>query len=424
VDQAQRKGASDANVVVPQWVQLVVLPLVILFIWIFAGAASHAVLLFVIAGLISIVLNPLVRGMTERRVPRPIAVTVVFLGFSIVVAVTTIIAVNIAVHQTERARDNLPHYVSQAQIRIDKFQTRLDNRNINYNLREEGQRFLDRFEESGLKASRRALTFSRDFIGTVASTLFNIILVVVITVYMLLDAPRIGRFVTGLFPRHGKMETLFPRIEHQLFNYVRGQLAVSFVIGATAAVGLWTIGAVGIWPDAKGLAVPFGIIAAITEVAPSIGPVLGSIPPIAVAAFYDPWAAVIIAIFYTLLHQIEGHIVVPRLMGSAVGVHPLVIIFGIVAGAQILGVGGIILVLPLLAVGSEIVRWLRERLELQEWTGHEIAPVAQAAAAATLTSHAAAVPLERPSASSEERADGAFVNRLRDLRQRMRRNDD
>src|SRR5690606_1548219 len=150
-------------------------------------------------------------------------------------------------------------------------------------------------------------------------------------------------------------------------RYTIGQTLASLVMGVSAAIGLWMLGAIGIWEAGQEYAVLFGAIVAITEFAPSIGPVIGSIPPILTAMFDGPSAAIAVVIFFLLLHQIEGHIVIPKLMGAAIAVHPLIVIFGILAGAQIMGVGGILLALPLLAVSREIVLFVRERIVLGRW---------------------------------------------------------
>jgi predicted PurR-regulated permease PerM len=184
---------------------------------------------------------------------------------------------------------------------------------------------------------------------------------------MLLDAPRIGRLLVSFMPPDSGVESLFGRLERSLLRYTVGQSLASLVMGVSAAVGMWVLGVTGIWDAGDEYAVLFGLIVAITEFAPSIGPVIGSIPPILTALVDGIGPAIAVALFFLLLHQIEGHIVIPKLMGAAIAVHPLLVIFGILAGAQIMGIGGVLLALPLLAVGREIVMFLRERIQLGTW---------------------------------------------------------
>jgi predicted PurR-regulated permease PerM len=184
---------------------------------------------------------------------------------------------------------------------------------------------------------------------------------------MLLDAPRIGRLIASLFPAGTGVESLFGRMQHSLFRYTIGQSLASLVMGVSATVGLYVMGVTGIWDAGERYAVLFGLFVALTEFAPSIGPVIGSIPPIIVAMFDGIGPAIAVAVFFLLLHQIEGHIVIPKLMGAAIAVHPLLVIFGILAGAQLLGIGGVLLALPLLAVGRELMQFVRERVRFSSW---------------------------------------------------------
>lgn len=364
---AEGAGLPAGSVAVPPWVQLVGLPLLVLFAWVFASAASHAVVVFLIAGITSLLLSPLVRGMTLRGVPRPIAVLVVFATFVMILVMLSAAAVNLTVDEAERLQRNLPGYTQRAQEKVTDLQGFLDRRGVHVDLRDQGIRFLTRLEEKSSEISREALTFGQEFVRRVAEAIFNVVLIVVISIYMLLDAPRIARRVAGAFPSHSNVDLLFRRLEQALLNYVRGQTMASLVMGASATVGLWVIGVTGLWPAAAGLALVFGLIVAITEFAPSIGPVIGAVPPIVAALFDGIVPAVAVLVFFTLLHQIEGHIVLPKLMGAAIAVHPLLVIFAIIAGAQIMGPLGIILALPLLALGREIVLFTRERVTLQRW---------------------------------------------------------
>lgn len=383
---------------VPTWVQLAGLPLVIFFGWTFAKAASHAVVIFLIATIISLILNPLVRRLEGRNVPRAIAVFFVFTIFCLVATVTAIVAVDVVANQAGKLRDNLPSYTRAAERQIDDAQRFVDRRDIDVNLRDEGLRFLDRLEEKSDELSGDALQFGTEFVSRIAGALFNVVLTVVITVYMLLDAPRIGRYIAGLFPADSRADELFGRLEHGVFNYIRGQTLASLVMGASAALGLWLIGAVGIWPDAQSLALILGLIVAITEFAPTIGPVIGAIPAVIGASLYSTWAGITVLAFFVLLHQIEGHIVLPKLMGSAVGVHPLAVIFGILAGAQIFGLGGVILVLPLLAIARELVVFTAERFGFASWQDHALS-ISHGHSAATFVDGVDAGPTGTPPAA-------------------------
>ena len=94
----------------------------------------------------------------------------------------------------------------------------------------------------------------------------------------------------------------------------------------------------------------------------------GGIVPVAYALVVDPISALWVFLLFLGIHQIEGHIVVPNVMGSALRLHPLLVIFGLLAGAELYGLPGIFVALPLLAVMRAIWEFFGERVELEDWS--------------------------------------------------------
>ena len=134
-------------------------------------------------------------------------------------------------------------------------------------------------------------------------------------------------------------------------SYVKGQSLVSLIIGTSAGVGLWVFGALGWLPGGQKYALLFGAWVAITELIPYLGPWLGAIPPFLYALVVHPPSAIWVFLLFLGIHQIEGHIVVPNVMGNALRLHPLLVIFGLLAGGEIYGLPGALMALPLLAAG-------------------------------------------------------------------------
>src|SRR5881398_1587745 len=120
-------------------------------------------------------------------------------------------------------------------------------------------------------------------------------------------------------------------------------------------------------PGADTYAVLFGAWVAVTELIPYLGPWLGAIPPILYALVVHPISALWVALLFLGIHQIEGHIVVPNVMGSALRLHPLLVIFGLLAGGEIYGLPGALISLPLLAAGRAIWEFFGERVVLEPW---------------------------------------------------------
>ena len=159
------------------------------------------------------------------------------------------------------------------------------------------------------------------------------------------------------------------RVERALVGYVKGQLLLSLIIGASAGIGLYLLGLLGLAPGMEKYAIVFGAWVAFTELIPYLGPWLGAIPPFVYELVVHPISALWVALLFLGIHQIEGHIVVPNVMGSALRLHPLLVIFGLLAGAELYGLPGIFVALPLLAVMRAIWEFFSDRIQLEEWKG-------------------------------------------------------
>jgi len=191
---------------------------------------------------------------------------------------------------------------------------------------------------------------------------------------MLLDMQRLSRAVDRRFPPHGG-RPLIARMEHALVSYVRGQIALSLIIGSSAGLGLWILGVTGLVPGADSYALLFGAWVAFTEVLPYLGPWLGAIPPAIYALVVHPFSVIWVVLLFLGIHQVEGHVVVPKVMGSVLRLHPLLVIFGLLAGANIDGLIGALLALPLLAVGRAAWEFFSERITFEPWAGGGALPV-------------------------------------------------
>ena len=119
----------------------------------------------------------------------------------------------------------------------------------------------------------------------------------------------------------------------------------------------------------------FGAWVALTEVLPYLGPWLGGIPPAIYALVVHPFSIVWVVILFVVIQEVEGHVIVPKVMGSALRLHPLLVIFGLLAGSNIDGLPGALVALPLLAVGRAVWEFFSERVVFDSWAGGGTVPV-------------------------------------------------
>jgi predicted PurR-regulated permease PerM len=371
------------RIVVPRWVQLVGLPLLLLLVWVFLNKASHVVYLFLVAGLIGLLLDPLVRALQAFRLPRGLSVAVVFLTFAaalglIIVAVATAVA-----GETKTAADRFNEYFTHrhavtgqtaADRDVDRLQHWLNTHHLkSIEVQKRGHKLVTQIRERDVgKYTKRIVSFVEGAAISIGKTLFSVVLVVVISIYMLLDMQRLGRAIDRRYPPRPGELSLLRSMENALASYVRGQAALSLIIGVSAGVGLWILGAAGQLPHGQQYALLFGAWVALTEVIPYLGPWLGAAPPFIYALVVHPLSALWVALLFLGIQQIEGHIVVPNVMGSALRLHPLLVIFGLAAGAELYGLPGALTALPLLAVGRAIWEFFVDRVTLEPWQGQPV----------------------------------------------------
>jgi predicted PurR-regulated permease PerM len=354
------------------------LPLLLLAAWAFATAVIHVVFLFVVAALLALLLDPLTRTLQRARLPRGLSVALVYLAFAAMLALIIFALATAVVSQTKTAANRFndyfthPHAVSgrtSAYLDVDRLQRWLDTHHLkSIRIEQRGHRLVRQIQQRDVgKYTHRIVTFVEGAAISIGKTLFSAVLLVVVSIYMLLDMQRLGRAVDRRFPPRPGEQPLLRSLEHALASYVRGQAALSLIIGTSAGIGLWALAMVGLLPHAQQYALLFGGWVAVTEIIPYLGPWLGAIPPFLYALVVHPLSALWVALLFLGIHQIEGHVVVPNVMGSALRLHPLLVIFGLGAGAELYGLPGALVALPVLAVSRALWEFFSGRIAFEPW---------------------------------------------------------
>jgi predicted PurR-regulated permease PerM len=362
-------AAGRGRLVVPRWIQLVGLPLLVLAVWGVALAAGPVLLIFAMAAVLALILEPVVRSIQRARVPRGLAVAVVYVGFWAGLGAAGILIANPIGDQIAVFRENVPEYVDSANEALDDLQRWLDDRGIDLQIKSAGQDPLSGLEEEVLTRSEDVVSTTRDLVELLVAGVFVLILIIVISVYMLLYARQIGDLVRRVMPPgEGTREDDFPtRVVHSVAGYVRGQVLFSAIMGTSAAIALWIFGTVGIFEEGRTYAGFFGVFYGLMELIPYVGPVLGATPPVLIALFQDPLTAVWLVLLFVALQQLEGHVVAPLVFGRVLRINPLLVIFALLFGGHLYGVIGALIALPLAAMLRETIAYLNQHLQLEPW---------------------------------------------------------
>jgi predicted PurR-regulated permease PerM len=369
-DASGQPAVAPPRAVVHRWVQLVLLPLALVAVWVIAKAAGKVVLLFIIAGLIALILNPAVSLVHRPRVPRGLAVLAVYLAFFLALAGIGFLLANPISHQVQKFGNNLPRLEHEANHQLATFERTLNRNGIHVKIVKPGKTALQSLTDKVSKSTGKLASFGTGLATEVANAIFDLVLIFVLSVYMLLYGPEIGRLMRRLMPTgDGSKADDYPvLVQRAVSRYVGGQLLFSFIMGLSTGIALYIFGVTGVFPDGSKYAVAFGVFYGVMELIPYIGPILGAIPPTLVALFTDPISAVWLVLLFIGLQQLEGHVVAPQVFGHTLRINPLLVIFALLFGLQVYGVIGALLALPILSVLRETAVYLSRHVTFEPWS--------------------------------------------------------
>jgi predicted PurR-regulated permease PerM len=176
-----------------------------------------------------------------------------------------------------------------------------------------------------------------------ASAALEIFLIFFISLYTLVEAPKLRRFVLTLFPpgRRERVDNVLEEMAGAMGGFVRGTVIVAILVGLLTFLGLSIIGV--------RFSLVLGIIAGVLELLPYIGPIIASIPMLLVALLESPTQALIVLVFFIILQQLESNVFVPNIMHTQTEISPLLAMLAIVAGGSLGGLLGALVAIPVAA---------------------------------------------------------------------------
>lgn len=292
---------------------------------------------FAVAMVISYVLNPVVSLLNERKVPRTIAVLLIYAVFIGSITVVLMNAIPIFVKQLQELNERLPQLTLKAEGMVDSFN---DNSYLPHSVRMGVNHSLTKLENSissGISGFINSL-------GSKISMVLAACIVPFMAFYILKDFQLIERSVLAIVPTAHRKNTikLLRDIDQALGNYVRGQLLVCLIIGVLAYIGYMLIG--------MPYALLFASIVAMFNIIPYLGPFFGAAPAFVMAMTISVRMMALVAIINFACQVLEGNIISPQVVGRSLHLHPLSIIFALLVGGEAAGIVGMILAVPCFAV--------------------------------------------------------------------------
>jgi predicted PurR-regulated permease PerM len=298
------------------------------------GLMADVLVQVLIAAFIAVSLDPAVRWMVRHKVKRGQAVAIIFLSVVMLLAIFLWAFLPPLVHQGASLTTDFPGYLDHLRDRSSS----LRNLEDRFHLRNAVHDFAKTVPP---KLGRQALSFGQRFLGALLSAL----LVIVLTIYFMLDLPRLRRSLVQLFPqRHRRsVNDAVNVVIDKLGSYMIGNLIVSAIAGLATLAALLAL--------RVPFALPLAVFVAVTDLIPMIGATLGAAVCVIVAfATGELWpTTILLTLFFVLYQQVENYLIVPRVMRDTVRMPTLAILLAALLGGSFLGLVGALMAIPVAA---------------------------------------------------------------------------
>jgi predicted PurR-regulated permease PerM len=342
-----------------RWQLLAILAVIVFLLW----RLAPMLMPFVVAAMLAYLGDPLADRLERVGMGRTLAVSIVFLVLALVLTGALLLLIPLISHQIENLIQNVPRYVDWAEHTAWPWlqaKLHLDPRTF------DSDRLIATIKEHigsmGGIAGQVLGKVSRSGLGVVL-WLTNLVLIPVVAFYLLRDWDRLVAAIDRLLPR-----SIQPTIAHLaresdavLGAFVRGQLLVMLALGVYYGGTLSLVAGLSV-------GVLIGMIAGLLSFVPYLGFITGfGAAIIAALVQYGDWTHVLIVCAVFIVGQLlEGYVLVPKLVGEKIGLHPVAVIFAVLAGGELFGFIGVLLALPAASVVMVLLRYLMERYRHSE----------------------------------------------------------
>lgn len=313
---------------------------------------------FLLAAALAYLANPLVNAFERREIPRSLAIILVYTVF-VVAAVLTIYGLIPAwTRELNAVLLNLPLMAQQIERSTLNWVNNLVRLPGSELLKEVITVSIHRGEMILENLSARVL----DSLLGLFPRAFNLVLAPFLAYYLLRDQELIRTTLLSLVPhdkRHDVQDVL-REVNRVIAGFLRGQIIVSIFVGSFIGLALLLL--------RVDYALLIGAFAGLLDIIPYFGPIIGAIPAVALALLKSPVTALWVIAAFVAANQIESMVLQPRIVGGHVGLHPLTVIFAILAGGKLLGIWGMLVAVPLTAAIKVLANYGLDKLISSNWS--------------------------------------------------------
>lgn len=334
---------------------LLIIVATVAFGWLFYQL-SPILMPFFISALLAYLADPIVDKLEDWKLSRTLSVAIVFAILLLFGLIMLLILVPMLTAQIGSLFKRLPEYLTALQTSVSPWLTSIGFPVETFDVNTVKQALASYWSEVGQVAGGVFSYMSRSGMA-ILQWLANLVLVPVLTFYLLRDWDLIVARFRELLPRRyaQKLTTLSLECDEMLAAFVRGQLMVMLALATIYTIGLALIG--------LEFALLLGVVAGIVSFVPYLGLIVGIVLAGAAAFFqFHEWLPVLmVAGVFGIAQMIEGMVLTPRFVGERIGLHPVAVLFAVMAGTQLFGFTGILLALPVAAVIMVLLRHAHQR---------------------------------------------------------------
>lgn len=311
---------------------------------------------FLLAAVIAYICNPMMRYMADRKIPRTVGAVLVMLLLLGVFAALILVMVPLFEKEANRLLDKMPVYLDMLKNHVIPWlESRLDI-SLQPDMNVLREAISEHWKSAGGVAAKVLPSLTSGGVAIV-EFLVNLLLVPVVLFYLLRDWDMLIKLVDEMIPRywHDQISQLALETDQILAEFLRGQLSVILLMSICYITGLWLAG--------LEFALPIGLVAGILVFVPYLGMIVGlTLATFAAMMQFQDWEGVIMVwVVFGIGQILEGMLITPWLVGDRIGLHPVIVIFALLAFGQLFGFFGILLALPVSAVILVWLRHLRQR---------------------------------------------------------------
>lgn len=335
--------------------------------WILLSALP-SLLPFIIGLVLAFILMPLVNRL-DRRMPRWAAILTVYIGAILLIVVMIAYIAPAVSDQIEQLIDSFPDLIN----RLETISQDL-NQQYQHSVPAAIRTPIEQGLRNGLESLQGNITTYLQSVGlfifaqikqiiNTVTFLIGFLIIPIWLFYVMFDIDKGAAFIDRiLHPRiRGDFWTIWNMINRVFSDYIRGQLFLGIAVGAMVGVGLLLLRLFG-FPMGNYMLL-LAIIAGITELIPVIGPIIGAVPGVIIGFTVSPATGLAVLLVYVVVQQLENQLLVPRIIGESVNIHPAILMVMLIAASHVFGILGAILAAPVLAIARDLFIYIYRRLD-------------------------------------------------------------